>query len=104
MGRALYPSAMDPRLKKTLLAKGQEVAAKLEALLNHKEVDLTQGIPFKDPNEDPEVRLRRFLEQIDRAIKAFGTERFGRCTGCGEPIAEGTLNERPWTERCPLHP
>lgn len=95
---------MTPPLKKLLLRKGGEVAALLSALLDHKEVNLASLPPPKHPNEDPELRLRRFLDQIDRAIKAFGTERFGKCALCGAPLDPQTLAERPWTELCGKHP
>ena len=95
---------MNPELKKLLLRRGAEVAGQLSAVLDHKEVKLTDLPPPKKPNEDPEIRLRRFLEQIDRAIKAFGTDRFGRCSVCGTPLDPQLLAERPWLESCPKHP
>lgn len=95
---------MDAGLKKLLLRKGGEVAAQLSALLDKKEVNLSNLPAPKDPNEDPELRLRRFLDQIDRAIKAFGTERFGTCSVCGTPIDPQVLAERPWLQSCPKHP
>jgi RNA polymerase-binding transcription factor DksA len=55
------------------------------------------------PADDPETRLRGFLERIDRCIKAWGTPRWGHCAVCGEPIAPAVLDEVPWTERCPRH-
>ncbi len=55
------------------------------------------------PGEDPEMRLRSFLEQIDRAIKAFETDRFGRCDFCGIDIDAVALAEQPWLATCPAH-
>ena len=95
---------MSADLKRLLLRKGGEVAATLSTLLDHKEVDLSNLPPPRNPNEDPEIRLRRFLDQIDRAIKAFGTERFGTCASCGAPIDPRTLAERPWADLCGKHP
>jgi RNA polymerase-binding transcription factor DksA len=94
----------DPALKRALLAKGSEIAQRLEALLSKKEVKLSDLPPPKKPDEDPELRLRRFLVLIDRGIKSFGTGRFGRCAVCGEPIAVAALGETPWLESCPMHP
>ena len=94
----------DPVWKRTLLAKGSEIASRLEALLSKKEVKLNDLPPPKKPGEDPELRLRRFLEQLDRGIKSFGSERFGRCLVCSAPIAEAALQETPWLESCPKHP
>ena len=91
----------DSARRKTLLRKGAEVAKKLEDLLAHKDVDLSQGIPFPlHPDEDDELRLRRFLELIDRRIK---TARFGCCTVCDERLPDSALDEAPWLERCPRH-
>lgn len=87
--------------KRELLAKGSDVAAQLEALLAGKNVDLA-GVPELG-TDDKEIRLRRFLEMIDRGIKRAGTEKFGRCGVCGEEIPAAVLDERPWTERCARH-
>jgi RNA polymerase-binding transcription factor DksA len=95
---------LSAELKKLLLRKGGEVAAALSALLDHKEVDLASLPPPRHPDDDPELRLRRFLDQIDRAIKAFDTERYGKCALCGAPIDSRTLADRPWTELCGKHP
>jgi len=87
--------------KRQLLAKGGEVARQLEDLLAGKEVNLG-GVP-EFGTADKELRLRRFLEMIDRAIKRVETDRFGRCAVCGDPLAPELLDERPWTERCATH-
>ena len=94
----------DPALRKALLAKGSAVAAQLSALLDHKEVDLSSLPPKLKPDEDPELRLRAFLGRIDRALKAFGTDRYGRCAQCGAPLAPAVLAEQPWLDGCALHP
>ena len=58
----------DPAWKSALLHKGQDVADLLEAVLSGKSPDLSSlPVPF-GPDQDPELRLRNFLEQIDRAI------------------------------------
>ena len=95
---------MSAEQKKLLLRKGGDVAAQLSALLDHKNVDLTNLPPPRNPNEDPELRLRRFLDQIDRAIKKFGTAAFGLCARCGEALPAQTLADQPWTEFCGKHP
>jgi hypothetical protein len=89
--------------KRALLAKGADVARMLEEVLSGKEVSLDAGIPLLGEG-DKELRLRRFLELIDRGIKRTGTDRFGRCAVCGDALPEAVLDERPWTERCALHP
>ena len=89
--------------KRALLAKGADVARLLEEILSGKEVDLDAGIPQLGA-DDKELRLRRFLELIDRGIKRAGTDRFGRCAVCGEALPPAVLDEQPWTERCAAHP
>ena len=89
--------------KRELLAKGGQVAQLLEELLSGKDVDLGQGIPELGA-EDKELRLRRFLEMIDRGIKRAGSDRFGRCAVCGEALPQAVLDQQPWTERCARHP
>ena len=93
----------DPAWKSALLHKGQDVADLLEAMLSGKEVDLASLPVPSGPGQDPELRLRNFLDQIDRAIKAFGTDRFGRCARCGVELPAQTLDERPWSEHCLQH-
>ena len=89
--------------KRALLAKGADINSLLEQLLSGKEVDLGQGIPQLGAG-DKELRLRRFLELIDRAIQRTATDRFGRCAVCGGALLQAVLDEQPWTERCALHP
>lgn len=91
------------RRKRRLLAKGSDVAKQLETLMNGLEVDLLNLPPPRLPDEDPLLRLRRFLDIIDRGIKACGTPAFGRCRTCGVPLDAAVLDEAPWTERCPAH-
>ena len=100
-GRGLI--AVEQEWKRTLLRRGSEIAELLSALLAHKEVNLT-SLPAKLlPEDDPELRLRRFLDQIDRAIKAWGTERYGRCGVCGEDLATAVLAATPWADFCSAH-
>ncbi len=88
--------------KRALLAKGADVAKLLEDLLAGKDVTLDEGIPQLGADDD-ELRLRRFLELIDRGIKRAETGRFGRCAVCGVALPAAVLDQRPWTERCPQH-
>jgi hypothetical protein len=88
--------------KRALLAKGADVARMLEAILAGKEVDLGAGIPELGAS-DKELRLRRFLELIDRGIMRADAGGFGRCGVCGESIEASVLDEAPWTDRCAKH-
>lgn len=92
----------NPAWKSALLHKGQDVADQLEALLAGKEVNLSD-LPAPTPGESPEQRLRRFLDLIDRAIKAFDTDAFGRCEVCGVDLSRTALAEQPWLASCPAH-
>jgi RNA polymerase-binding transcription factor DksA len=93
----------DPAWKSALLHKGQDAAELLEAVLSGKDVDLgSLPVPF-GPGEDAEQRLRNFLEQIDRAIKAFDTDAYGRCQLCGVDLDRRVLQEQPWLATCPKH-
>ena len=94
----------DPGWKKLLLVKGGDIAGRLSAILDKKEVFLNDLPPPKKPDEDPELRLRRFLDQIDRGIKAWGTDKFGRCSYCGTELPAATLADQPWLDWCPKHP
>jgi hypothetical protein len=89
--------------KRALLAKGAEVARMLEDILAGKEVDLGAGIPDLGAS-DKELRLRRFLDLIDRGIKRADAGGFGRCAVCGETVEASVLDEAPWTDRCAKHP
>src|SRR3954468_13217241 len=89
--------------KRALLAKGSDVAAQLQQILDGKDVTLDAGIPELGAS-DKELRLRRFLELIDRNIKRVETGRYGRCSVCGDAIPSAVLDGAPWTERCAGHP
>jgi RNA polymerase-binding transcription factor DksA len=89
--------------KPALLRKGKEVAELLEAVLWGKEVDLSCLPAPASPAEDPELRLRSFLDQIDRAIKAFDTDRYGRCEVCGVDLDRRAMDQQPWLATCPAH-
>jgi len=91
------------RWRRHLLSKGGQVAKALEDILAGKDVRL-EDLPLTGKaGEDAETRARIFLARIDRAIKAVGTRRFGRCKVCGIPLAGAVLDERPWEERCLEH-
>ena len=91
----------DQSWKAALLRKGKDVADQLEALMSGKEVDLA-SLPVGG-GADPEQRLRDFLTMIDRAIKAFGTDAYGRCSRCGKNLAAAMLGEQPWLADCGSH-
>lgn len=46
---------------------------------------------------------RHGLAQIEAALDRIDAGTYGICAVCGEPIAEGRLEARPWTPYCILH-
>lgn len=40
------------------------------------------------------------LTEIDRAIERIDAGTFGVCESCGQPIAAGRLEARPWAHTC----
>jgi len=93
----------DPAWKSAHLHKGQEVADLLEALLSGKDVDLASLPVPSGPDQDRELRLRNFLDQIDRAIKTFDTDAYGRCQRSGADLDRSALQQQPWLATCPVH-
>lgn len=43
------------------------------------------------------------LEQVEAALARIEAGTYGTCAVCGEPIAEGRLEARPWTPYCITH-
>ena len=93
----------DPAWRKHLLSKGRDTADLLAALLAGKDVDLGTLPVARDAQDGKEERLRRFLEQIDRAVKTFGTGWYGHCKVCDVELSAAALSEQPWADRCSSH-
>ncbi|MBT2531498.1 TraR/DksA C4-type zinc finger protein [Arthrobacter sp. ISL-48] len=43
------------------------------------------------------------LAQVEAALDRIADGTYGTCNVCGEPIAEGRLEARPWTPFCIAH-
>lgn len=43
------------------------------------------------------------LDQVEAALARIAAGTYGACAVCGEPIAEGRLEARPWTPYCIGH-
>ncbi|HET7415915.1 MAG TPA: TraR/DksA C4-type zinc finger protein [Arthrobacter sp.] len=43
------------------------------------------------------------LEEIDAALQRLDNGNYGFCAVCAEPIPEGRLEIRPWTQYCVRH-
>lgn len=96
---ALTPEQIQT-LKRQLLKKGAEVNEKLVAILNGKQVrieDLLGG----QRGESKEEKLRRWLNLIDKKIKAVAAGTYGTCEACGKDLDFVGLEQVPWAEVCP---
>jgi len=50
--------------------------------------------------EGLEAQSREEIEQIRAALKRIDSGDYGKCTGCGEDIADGRLEALPFTAVC----
>lgn len=81
--------------------KGWEVAQKLQELKAKKNVSLTDFLKDDgDAKEPPEVRLRRYLDLINRSRTRIQSGSYGLCLGCAKPFLDAELDEMPWVELC----
>ena len=83
-------------------ATGWEIAQRLAAVKSRQNMDLSdiKGAKRDDTDEPPEVRLRRFLDQINQSRQRLATDAYGKCTECGASFQPGQLDEMPWVELC----
>ncbi len=87
-------------LRRQLLKKGSEVNEKLVQLLNNQNptiMDIIEGRPGETKIE----RLRRWLNLIDKKIKAIPKGEYGKCEQCGAELTFTGLQQVPWAEVCP---
>jgi RNA polymerase-binding transcription factor DksA len=87
------------RLRRKLLAKGRDLAQELSELMAGLKPKATDLLEAK-PGETRIERVRRYLDLVDRKIKAVAAGRYGLCDSCATPIPLVQLNELPWLERC----
>ncbi len=92
------------RYRKKLLAKGQDIALLLAAVLAGKDkTSALAALPdLGKPGMRPEEKLRAYLDLIEatRHLLLADGDEFGRCIGCGERLSELELDEMPWAQRC----
>lgn len=87
------------RLRKKLLAKGQELATKLSQLLEgHSPSGLDQLLA--EPGETAEEKVRRYLAVIQARIAAIRDGSYGICERCGVELSLAELDEMPWADGC----
>lgn len=82
--------------------KGMAVAQRLMDLMAGKDVDLSElgDLRGLDLIDSKEMRLRAFLDQINRARKRLSSQEYGLCVGCQAPLEPVALDETPWMEGC----
>jgi len=95
-----YTQADRDRWRQLLLAKGKEVADKLERVLAKKDVALEELSLFKndEPAETKEKRLRRYLDHLMKRLRSLDHPRFGYDTGRGAFVSVTELDECPWLD------
>jgi RNA polymerase-binding transcription factor DksA len=88
------------RLRRRLLAKGRDLAEQLAALMAGLSPRATDLLDAK-PGETKIEKVRRYLDLVDRKIKAIAAGSYGHCEGCDAPFPYAVLAELPWIARCP---
>ncbi len=90
------------RWQRHLARKGLELYGSLSDVLAGKHITLaTLQLPHEQKTgERKEERLRRYLDQVVRAQGRLGTQGWGRCVHCQQPLPDAVLDELPWTETC----
>lgn len=88
------------RWRRLLLAKGQDIAKRLEDILAGEEVSLDDFSLFAkgEPAELPERRLRRYFDQVMRSLRVVDRPRFGFDPAKGTYLSIAALDEAPWIE------
>jgi DnaK suppressor protein len=62
--------------------------------------DSSQVTAERGENEALVQKLVEGLREVEHALDKLGTDRFGLCETCGEPIAEARLEARPEARQC----
>ena len=90
------------RMRRHVLKKGAEVAAKLEQLLAGQDIRL-EHIPFlgtPDQGWKKIERLRHYLKALNAALRRIDSGEVGRCNKCDQAIPILELVEMPWADQC----
>ena len=95
-----YSSEDRQRWKGLLLAKGSEVASKLEEVLAKKDVTLEDlGLFMVDDAKEPkEKRLRRYFDHLMTRMRAVNDPRFGYDRERDRFLTIAELDAMPWIE------
>jgi len=62
--------------------------------------DSSQVTAERGENEALVNKLAEGLRDIEHALEKFGTDAYGVCEGCGQPIAMARLEARPEARLC----
>ncbi len=62
--------------------------------------DSSQVTAERGENEALVNKLVNGLREVEHALEKFGTDRFGVCESCGQPIAPARLEARPEARLC----
>jgi hypothetical protein len=95
----LFSEAELALLKRQLLLKGRDLAGQLADLLAGKKPKGADLLKAK-PGETPIEKVRRYLNLVDRKIKAIAAGTYGHCEGCDVALPYAHLAELPWMDRC----
>jgi RNA polymerase-binding transcription factor DksA len=89
-------------LRGKLSARGMDLNQKIMALQSGKTLPANEtDVPFAEPGEEPESRLKRFLGVIQGKMKQIreGTG-YGSCKSCQAQLAYEDLDREPWRDVC----
>lgn len=95
-----YTAEDRQRWKNIILKKGGDVSAKLEEILNNKDVSLDDLSLWGDgePGETKERRLRRFFDLLMARLRVVDDPRFGFDKEANAFLPVAALNETPWLD------
>lgn len=62
--------------------------------------DSSQVTAERGENEALVTKLVSGLEEVEHALEKFGTDSYGVCEQCGQPIADARLEARPEARLC----
>jgi RNA polymerase-binding transcription factor DksA len=91
-------------LRNKLSALGRQVNDGIIAMQGRKPMPQGINIPVTiDVSDPPEVRLKTFLNVIQGRMKLLreGSEVYGKCAKCSEPIDYSALDYEPWLDKHP---
>jgi DnaK suppressor protein len=85
------------RIRKKSVSVAEELADEL-AKQNATLADFP--LPATDPNKDPVIKLRKFLDHLNAIMTRFDEGTYGYCEACGDVISKYELDELPWATIC----